>query len=229
MASAEGTTASRHWSISEYVCHAGPGDRPFEEAHQDFSISVVLSGSFTYAGETGRALLHPGALLLGNRCACYHCSHDHSTGDHCLSVRFEQDYFYEVAATVAGSSAFRFPVAALPAARSILPHLAVLQANGEQLETLEKDETIARFLCEAISTLSGKKMAPQKASRMDERRISRALRHMERHSTEALDLAALARVAGMSKFHFLRVFRQTTTTTPYQYLLNLRLRAAAHH
>ena len=44
---------------------------------------------------------------------------------------------------------------------------------------------------------------------------------------ETLDLAALARVARLSKFHFLRVFRRAVGATPHQYLTAIRLRRAA--
>ena len=50
---------------------------------------------------------------------------------------------------------------------------------------------------------------------------------MERHADEALDLDALAGIAAMSKYHFVRTFRRLVGLTPYQYLLRLRLRRAA--
>ena len=31
----------REWSVSEYLCTAGPGDRPFEERHDAVSIAAV--------------------------------------------------------------------------------------------------------------------------------------------------------------------------------------------
>jgi AraC family transcriptional regulator len=37
----------------------------------------------------------------------------------------------------------------------------------------------------------------------------------------------MAAVAGMSKYHFLRVFRRQTGVTPHQYLISARLRRAA--
>ena len=110
------------WSLYEVVCHAGPEDRPFEERHRDVSISAVVAGSFTYTADTGRALLHPGALLLGNHDACYRCGHEHGRGDRCVSLQLSSGYFGEIAASAAGSSRFRFPGAMLPATRATLPH-----------------------------------------------------------------------------------------------------------
>jgi AraC family transcriptional regulator len=41
-------------------------------------------------------------------------------------------------------------------------------------------------------------------------------------------LAASARSAGVSRYHFLRTFRSATGVTPHQWLLRARLREAAH-
>jgi AraC family transcriptional regulator len=45
---------------------------------------------------------------------------------------------------------------------------------------------------------------------------------------EDLDLAELARAAGVSRFHFLRLFKNTFGTTPYRFVLDQRLAAARH-
>lgn len=56
------------------------------------------------------------------------------------------------------------------------------------------------------------------------------LRHldafMREHLAENLSLTTLAREAGLSPFHFVRVFKQTTGQTPHRYLLERRLERA---
>lgn len=215
------------WSVDEYVCRSGPDDRPFVERHDAISISAVVSGSFNYVSNNGKALLHPGALLFGNHGACYECGHDHSAGDHCLSIRFSPEYFAEIAATAAGSSAFRFPTAMLPSNRDMLPHTVILEARSRQRGHLQTEEELAGFVAAVVRALSGANPTIARVSAGDTRRLSRALRHIEQHADEQLDLDRLAAVAAMSKFHFLRVFRRTVGTTPYQFLLGIRLRRAA--
>lgn len=215
------------WSLYEHVCRAGPRDQPFEERHEAFSIAAVISGTFTYTSERGRALLHPGALLLGNHGACYSCGHEHSAGDVCLSAQFNPDYFAEIAATAAGKSQFRFPASMLQARRDMLPEMALLAAKRQHRDKLELEETVLRFVTRVVRILSGTVAEPARVSASDERRVSRALRHMDLHCEDALDLDALAGIAAMSKFHFLRVFRRSIGMTPYQFLLGLRLRRAA--
>lgn len=56
--------------------------------------------------------------------------------------------------------------------------------------------------------------------------VERAIRHMREHLAEPLDLDELARVAAMSKFHFVRIFDETTGTTPHHFLSCLRIQRA---
>ncbi len=84
-----------------------------------------------------------------------------------------------------------------------------------------------RFVAAAVRALSGAAAVSQRVSAQDARRVSRALRHIEEHSAEPLDLDRLASIAATSKFHFLRIFRRAVGLTPYQFLLSTRLRRAA--
>lgn len=215
------------WSFNEFVCHSGPGDRPYEERHGAVSLSSVVSGTFTYRADNGRALLHPGALLLGNHGACFQCGHEHGVGDRCISVQLSPDYFGEIAASAAGSARFRFSAAMLPSDRSFLRQTVLLEALGRERDPLGIEQRLVGFVAAAIRTLSGAVPAPQRVSAQDARRISRAVRHIEAHSGESLDLDRLAAVAATSKFHFLRIFRRAIGLTPYQFLLSTRLRRAA--
>jgi AraC family transcriptional regulator len=221
--------AAKGWSVSEFVCHAGPGDKPFEERHDSMSISLVAEGSFNYHSDTGRVLLYPGALLLGNHGSCFQCGHDHSSGDCCISAHFSAEAFAEIAATAASSSHFRFPVAMLPAKHELLPHAAVLGALEKRRDPIEMEEALTRFMTMTVGLLSGSKVAALHISALDERRVARALCYIEKNAHEVLDLDRIASVAAMSKFHLLRVFRRIVGMPPHQYLLNLRLRRAAQN
>src|SRR6516165_2320791 len=53
-----------------------------------------------------------------------------------------------------------------------------------------------------------------------------AMDRIEAACREPLPLNDLARSVGLSPFHFLRVFRSVTGTTPHQYLIGARLRLA---
>ncbi|MEK9970763.1 MAG: AraC family transcriptional regulator [Ferrovibrio sp.] len=218
------------WSLSEFVCTAGPQDRPFEERHDFVAIAAVMEGAFQYRCDSGQALLYPGAVLLGNHGACFECGHDHSTGDRCVSFQFSPGLFGEIAASTAGSSRFRFTAAMLPALKPMARPMADMAAlaSGNRTPDRMAVEELALGMAEAVvGAVAGGSARSVTPSAADSRRITRVLRHIEVHSADALDLAGLAAIACMSKYHFLRSFRRLTGVTPHQYLLGLRLRRVA--
>ncbi|MSU57604.1 MAG: AraC family transcriptional regulator [Pedosphaera sp.] len=56
--------------------------------------------------------------------------------------------------------------------------------------------------------------------------VVRAIRHMKENLAEPVDLDRLAEIAAISKFHFVRVFDETTGTTPHNFLACLRMQRA---
>lgn len=57
--------------------------------------------------------------------------------------------------------------------------------------------------------------------------VRRALDYLERHYMDMSGLDELAEQSGLSKYHLIRLFRQTRGATPLQHLTRLRLRRAA--
>ncbi len=213
------------WRASEFVCDAGPEDRRFEERHDEVTIAAVVSGSFNYRTHAGAGLMHPGGILLGAAGRCYECGHEHSRGDRCIAYSFRPDYFAEIAADAAGDSRFEFGAPALPASLGLAPLAARMQALADAT-TLATEETAVRFAHAAARLAAGAPAQTARTSARDERRVADALRFIETHADEALDLDRLAEVAGVSKFHFLRSFARVVGLTPYRYLLLTRLRRA---
>lgn len=56
--------------------------------------------------------------------------------------------------------------------------------------------------------------------------LRRARDHIDRHYAQPIDLTSLAAIAGLSKFHFLRLFRTTYGRTPAAYLSERRVERA---
>ena len=215
------------WSIREVVCTLGPRDRPFEEQRADVSISAVIEGSFQYRCAAGKALLHPGAFLLGDAGTCFECGHDHGSGDRCVAFHYHPALFEEIAAGAAGSPRFRFPIAMLPALRTLASLMVELEATARSAAPAATDELAMHVAESVLGAVSGFGETAAATAPRDRRRIGDVLRYIEEHAEQPLDLAALAQIAFMSKYHFLRTFRRCVGVTPYQFLLGLRLRRAA--
>lgn len=218
----------RDWSLAEYVCSAGPGDRNFEEEHKTFTISAVVEGTFNYKTDTGGSLMHPGSWMLGNYAQCFVCGHDHSRGDRCIALHISPLYFAEVSASWGGTAGFRFVSPVLPATARGLSLLARARSIAWHAEGLEIDEVVTGIVEMVIRHMSGVHPIRQHLSARDARRVSDTIHHMEDQFNEMLSLDNLASQACMSKYHFLRTFSSVVGSSPHQYLINLRLQHVAH-
>jgi AraC family transcriptional regulator len=213
------------WRVVDVVCTAGPRDRPFEERSDSASISLVLSGTFVNRSDHGSSLLSAGSLLLLNDAQTFECSHQHGEGDRCLSFQFEPEPFARLAHD-AGAAPGGFACDRLPPLRALAPLTARATAALQRQDALEE---IALEFAGAVIEMAGHSRRPAPAAAPgDAARVARVLRFVERHSAEAHPLAELARIAGLSRYHFLRTFKRLTGITPHQWLLRARLRDAAH-
>jgi len=215
------------WQMGEIVCRSGPEDRPFEERHEDVSIAAVVEGSFRYRSAAGTALLYPGAFLLGNAGTCFECGHEHATGDRCIAFQYAPALFEEIAASAAGSYRYRFGSAMLPPIPALALPAVEAEANARHAHR-DAIEDLAIRLAEAVLAATARVAPAGRApSPRDQRRISAVLRHIEAEAEAPLDLDALAGIACMSKYHFLRTFRRIAGVTPYNFLIGIRMRRAA--
>jgi AraC family transcriptional regulator len=222
------------WSVSDFVCTAGPRDPCYVEQHIGYSIAFVTAGNFHYRTAQGSALMTPGSLLLGNEGACFECGHQHTRGDRCLAFHFAPEVFESVVAAVPGGRSLALTVPRLPPVPSILPVLAAAQVlrdengSGSGAEREEFQELALRLAGAVCSTLAEARPASRRPpTPRDERRVAAALRRIESQQGARLSLETLAAEAAVSPCHFLRIFEQVAGVTPGQYMLSTRLRHAA--
>ncbi len=215
------------WRVNDTRCTLGPQDRRFEEQHADISIAAVMQGTFQYRTRQGGAVLVPGALLLGNAGACFECGHDHAAGDRCLAFHFTQEFFEESLAHVAGVRRIDFAAPYLPPLALLMPLLAAAEAARDDTDGTELEELALRLAGTVATLLSPSRRRERPPNSRDIRRITAAVRKLECQSQELHSLAALAREAGVSRYHFLRTFRHVTGQTPHQFVLATRLHRAA--
>lgn len=217
---------SEGWRAFDVVCTSGPEDRAFEERRDYVSIALVIAGTFRYRSPCGSALLAPGSLLLGESGQCFECGHEHGRGDRSIAFHYDPDFFETVAGAIPGVRRLSFGMPAIPPLRwfSALAAEIELAADGDELRSVEE---LALRLAGGILRLAADAPALRAPGNLDQRRIGRVLRHIEAHSEEPLTIADLARLAGMSRYHFLRVFRMLIGVTPHQYLIRTRLQRAA--
>ena len=210
-------------SVRDCRCDSGPAVRPFVEQFRDYSISYVRRGSFGCEARGRRGELVAGAFLIGYPGDEFLCTHEHHAGgDECLSFHLAPELV-----EMAGDSRAAWRSGWMPP----LPELMVLgelaQSAAEGRSDIALDEIglllTRRFLRVHAGTAQRVGPIPARARR---RAVETAL-WIDAHAHQAIDLDACAEVAGVSAFHFLRLFVNVLGVTPHQYLVRSRLRRAA--
>jgi AraC-like DNA-binding protein len=209
-------------TVSDFRCSAVPGDRPYAELHRCHSISYVRKGSFGYACRGRTHELVAGSVLVGSPGTEFVCSHDHVCGDECLSFFLAP----ELVETI-GDRREAWQVGAT----APLPELMVLgelaQAAADGRSDVGLDEIGQMLASRLVAVATGQSQTPRATSARDRRRAVEAALWIDAHSQDDIALEDAAREAGVSPFHFLRLFSAVLGVTPHQYLVRARLRRAA--
>lgn len=214
--------ASGSIEVVDYRCEAGPSAVPFAEHHDVTCVSYVRKGSFGYrlGGKTFEMVA--GSTVIGRAGDDYVCTHDHQCGDECLSFQLSPALI-----EILGGK----PEVWRTGGVAPLPELMVLgelaQSAAEGRSDVGMDEVGMLYAARFVSTVTGQRRAPPQAVGRDRRRAVEAALWIDANANQAVDLDGAAREAGLSPFHFLRLFAKVLGVTPHQYLVRSRLRRAA--
>jgi AraC-like DNA-binding protein len=209
-------------SVSDFRCSAGPDDTPFVERHSCHSVSYVRKGSFGCRTRGRSFELVAGSILVGHPGDEYVCTHDHVCGDECLSFFLSPELVEAI-----GDRAEIWQIGCAPP----LPELMVLgelaQAAACGRSDIGLDEVGQAFASRFVEVVSGRPREAVQTAARDRRRAVETALWIDAHSHRQIDLEHAAAQAGISPFHFLRLFSSVLGVTPHQYLVRSRLRHAA--
>ena len=209
-------------SVIDYRCTALPGEPAVVECHSTHGMAYVQSGSFGYRSRGKSYELVAGSLLVTCPGDEYVCTHDHAHGDRCLSFRLGP----ELVDAVADHPGI-WQIGCLPP----LPELMVLgelgQAAASGHSDVGLDEVGLWLTARLVELASGHALPPLHVAARDRGRAVHAALWIDANADQAIDLDAAARQAGLSAFHFLRLFTRVLGVTPKQYVIRARLRRAA--
>jgi AraC-like DNA-binding protein len=212
----------RSITVADFRCSALPDDTPFTEQFGCHSVSYVRKGSFGCCTRGRSFELVAGSVLVGHPGDEFICTHDHVCGDECLSFFFDPELVDAI-----GGRTEAWRVGATPP----LPELMVLgelaQSAADGRSDIGLDEIGQLFASRFVEMVSGRSRQPAPATSRDRRRAVETALWIDAHSHRQIDLEHAAAQAGISPFHFLRLFSGVLGVTPHQYLVRSRLRHAA--
>ena len=207
---------SAHFTTHRYPLHR----------HETYVIAVIEAGAeaLTARGVRWRAV--PGQIVLLNP--------DELHDGQAAGAGFRYRVFYPSPAMMRAAVADLADGADRPApgfgpvivddpvlARGLL---AAHVASKDEPDALARDSALTAALAALLSRHAD--LAPKPQAGAEPRRIARVTAMMRAEPERPFSLEDLAAAAGLSRFHFLRVFSKTTGQTPHAFLVNQRVNRA---
>ncbi|MFO0565197.1 MAG: AraC family transcriptional regulator [Polyangiaceae bacterium] len=196
----------------------GPTSFP-KGRHAALEVAWILDGEATYdvdgrelRVEAGMGVVIPPRVEHATRVAPGTCAG---------SAWIATELYLEIARNL-GRGAFTEPVL-LPDARHLARLGALLQSEAEEMRAGRAlaVEALAEALAVAVV-----RAAPGGPVAATDPRLAAALGVIERSYAEPISVDELARAAGISRFHFSRMFRDAMGTSPYRHLQRVRIEKA---
>ena len=211
------------YAVTEETCAPVALSAVRDLAYRGPVLGIVTAGIFDYRATGGASTAVPGTLLLGNAHEAFRCEHRQGSGNRRQVVRFDAAMIEDIAHSV-GLSAPRFRAAVVP------PGELATRAFGcmRRLAREGGGEEAAYELAGLALQVNRSTLSPKRVSVRNQRRILEVVRQLEDKFPERWTLSDLAALAHMSTYHFLRTFKSVAGQSPKQYIMYLRLRAAAN-
>ena len=150
-----------------------------------------------------------GSVLIGHPGDEYTCTHDHVCGDECLSFFLAPELVEAI-----GDSQTPWQIGSVPP----LPELMVLgelaQAAADGSSDIGLDEIGQVLASRFVEVVSGKPRKAGPDAARDRRRAVETALWIDANSHRQIDLEDAAAQAGISPFHFLRLFSRACSASP---------------
>ncbi|WNL43317.1 AraC family transcriptional regulator [Halomonas sp. PAMB 3264] len=211
------------------VLHAAMEDFSYDRhAHEEYAFGVTLAGrqDFFSGGQFHQS--PPGNVIVFNPEEV----HDgQSGGEHTLDylmLYVDPDQLAPLFAEALGrpsGAGFRSPTTLMHDAklRTSILELARLVTHGIG-SCIDQENALYR-IAERTAQLGGEVVDKPRATR-PETLLERAKAYIHAHLEQDISLDAISAAAHLSRYHFLRLFRQHYGITPHQYVINCRINAA---
>jgi AraC family transcriptional regulator len=212
-----GAIALRRFDHEPGVVHHDP-ERECAAGH---GVNFVEAGSFRLRTDGGWREMGVDALFVTRPGLEFSCAHDEDhPADCCLSVSYSDEAMESARSSVTLDDA---PVRPLTNRHAFLRRSLRDCAPGDEARA----EALAGALLESLSNDTTRQplFRPERLA-WYAARVERAKAMMEVHYAEPLSLSTLARDAGMSVFHFARIFAELEGRPPHRVLSDIRLEKA---
>lgn len=225
---------SDFYRILDFRCRCTDCNRSKPEYSQAFAISFVRKGNFLFNVFRHSLDSYTGSVLITKPGYEHTVTHVHTVPDECSIFEFKGSFYQELQQQYAGAKLFTdndiHSTLVRTNAEMEFYHFYILQgvqhSNGGKLQT---DNLVMEMIDKVLAAVTDYKRDTKIHAQLKKNHlatIERAKEYMTEHFTEDISLMEIATHCYVSPFHFSRIFKTFTSSSPHQFLQTLRLQHA---
>ena len=223
------------FSVHNFLCRCTACSVSAREYSSRLSIVYIRKGNFQFKVFRNDLDVYHGLFLINKPGHEYRVGHVHDLPDECTIFAIPTE---RLALIEEQAAAYRWffdnpdlksmLIPATPGTE-FLHHQIFRLLHTPRVPRLWVDSLISELLVRVLATPGGKLMQTELTEKQKRHYlpgIEATKEYIHTHFTEDLSLASLAHISHLSPFHFTRLFSKITSSTPYQYMLRVRLEQA---
>jgi AraC family transcriptional regulator len=225
---------SDFYRILDFKCQCTDCRTSKPEYSNSFCISFVRKGNFLFNVFRNSLDSYTGCILVTKPGYERTVTHIHAVPDECTIIEFRNNFTTEIAERYGHTKFFRdndiHSTLAKTNAETEFLHFMVMQlAVSRSGSKLHIDQLVLEIVNKVLDVVTDYVPDPDsinKLKRVHLTTIERAKEYMTTHFMQDISLMEIARYCYVSPFHFSRIFKTFTSTSPHQFLLSIRLKNA---
>jgi AraC family transcriptional regulator len=226
--------SSDFYRVVDFKCRCVDCKTSDPEHNESFCISFVRKGNFLFNVFRNSLDSYTGCVLITKPGYERTVTHVHTVPDECTIFDFKPSFFGELLEQYGGMKFFRdndlHSTLVKTTAETEFLHFhiirMVLTRSGSKLEI---DHAVMNIIEQVLSKNPDYQPDYKINARLKKNHlvtIERAKDYLTNHFTHDISLMELSDHCHVSPFHFSRIFKTFTSTSPHQFLLTLRLKNA---
>lgn len=225
-------------SVRNFVCRCQTCTTSSKEHEEQFVIAYIRKGNFQFNAFRNELDAFHGLFLINKPDYEYQVRHAHNLPDECTIFSISETVL-DALKGQAGQFDWFFNdpdkqsilIRATPATE-YLHHCIFNLLNTHSTPRLWIETLMTELLMQVLSSNEDSTQIPELTIKQKKNYlpvIERVKLYMNENFMEDISLSQLADISDMSVFHFNRLFKKITYSTPYKYLLTVRLQLAQLH
>jgi len=225
---------SDFYRILDFKCRCVSCKTSNPEYNESFCISFVRKGNFLFNVFRHSLDSYTGTVLITKPGYERTVTHVHTVPDECTIFDFKTDFYRELVEQYGGMKFFQdndlHSTLIKTTAETEFLHAHILRLvltnTGSKLEI---DNSVMEIIDRVLASNPDYQPNTKIHARLKKNHlatIERAKEYLTHHFTQDISLMEIADHCHVSPFHFSRIFKTFTASSPHQFLLTLRLKNA---